>query len=102
VFSKGTRNWNDLAECGGDVIGIDHGISLKEATAALPSRLAVQGNLDPSLLVGEPELVVRETRRLMSDMRGRNGWIFNLGHGLPPAANLESISALTQTIRNFA
>lgn len=100
VFSKGTRAWKELASCGAQVIGIDQNVGLKEAVANLPRSMAVQGNLDPSLMVGEPTLVASEARRLMKEMRGRPGWIFNLGHGLPPATNLDCIYALIDTIRS--
>jgi uroporphyrinogen decarboxylase len=99
IFSKGTRAWDELAFSGANVIGIDHGIPLEEAVAELPSTIAVQGNLDPGLLTDEPARVARETGRLMASMRGRPGWIFNLGHGLPPGANLDCITALVETLR---
>jgi uroporphyrinogen decarboxylase len=100
VFSKGTRDWSGLVATGADVIGIDHGISLVEAAAQLPDSLAVQGNLDPELLLGAPERAAAATKALVAQMDGRNGWIFNLGHGLPPTANLECISAIIDTLRN--
>jgi uroporphyrinogen decarboxylase len=100
VFSKGTRAWSDLAFSGANVIGIDHGVSLREAVAKLPPTIAVQGNLDPGLLIGEPTLVASETKRLMAAMRGRPGWVFNLGHGLPPGANLDCIYTLIETLRS--
>lgn len=99
VFSKGTRNWSDLVLTGADVLGIDHGISLAEAAGQLPDSVAVQGNLDPELLLGTPERAAAATRTALAQMDGRNGWIFNLGHGLPPTANLESISAVIETLR---
>ena len=42
-----------------------------------------------------------ETRRLLELMRGRNGYIFNLGHGVPPDARLENLEALAETVQNF-
>ena len=103
VFSKGTRAWNDLRRTGAEVLGIDHGTTLTEARKHLPSSIALQGNLDPGLLVvGDPGLVRQETARLLAEMAGRNGYIFNLGHGVPPAAHLENISAVIDTIREVA
>lgn len=99
VFSKGARAWDELIATGADVIAVDQGLNLRKAAEALPDRIAVQGNLDPSLMVGEPELVRDEVRRLRREMRGRPGWILNLGHGLPPGANLESIGALVEAAR---
>ena len=102
VFSKGTRAWDALAKIGADVIGIDHGIALEEAARRLPRDTGIQGNLDPALLAGaERETVAAATRRLLERMRGRNGYIFNLGHGVPPDAKLENLDALVETVRNF-
>ncbi len=102
VFSKGTRAWDALAKIGADVIGIDHGIALEEAARQLPRDTGIQGNLDPALLAGaEREMVAAETRRLLERMRGRNGYIFNLGHGVPPDAKMENLDALVETVQNF-
>ena len=62
----------------------------------------MQGNLDPQVLTATPEIVTVETRRILEHMRGRNGHIFNLGHGLTPTARLECIEALVATVRNFS
>jgi uroporphyrinogen decarboxylase len=102
VYSKGTRAWEALAKIGANVIGIDHGIALEEAERRLPRDTGLQGNLDPALLSGAaPETVAAETRRLLELMRDRNGYIFNLGHGVPPDAKMENLEALAETIQNF-
>jgi uroporphyrinogen decarboxylase len=103
VFSLGTHgNWKDLAATGANVLGIDWKFSLAEARRILPGNIGIQGNLNPALLAeATPEQVAAETNRLLAEMRGRNGYIFNLGHGVPPAAKLENISALVETVRNF-
>ena len=102
VYSKGTRAWNALSKMGANVIGIDHGIALAEAERRLPRDTGLQGNLDPALLSdAEPATVAAETRRLLEQMRDRNGYIFNLGHGVPPSARMENLEALAATIQNF-
>jgi uroporphyrinogen decarboxylase len=103
AFSLGThQNWNDLAATGANVLGIDWQFSLAEARKLVPSTVALQGNLAPALLVDSTrEIVARETLRVLDEMRGRPGHIFNLGHGLQPAAKLENIEALVNTVRNF-
>ena len=102
VFSKGTRDWNTLLNLGADVIGIDHHFSLEEARKVIPESVALQGNLDPQYLVQfTAEEVAAKTQRLLETMRGRPGYIFNLGHGVPPGASLENISAVVQTVSNF-
>ena len=102
VFSLGTHgNWDDLLATGADVLGIDWQFSLAQARRLLPAKVALQGNLDPALLRdGNPEDVTRETGRLLMEMRGRPGYIFNLGHGLPPTAKLENISALVESVKH--
>ena len=103
VFSLGTHgNWDDLLASGANVLGIDLNFSLAQARQLLPADIALQGNLSPALLSdATPEVVARETRAVLEAMRGRNGHIFNLGHGVPPEAKLENIAALVETVRHF-
>ena len=103
VFSPGTHgNWDDLLATGADVLGIDWRFPLTDVRRLLPRDIALQGNLAPALLShATPEAVAAETSRLLETMRGRNGYIFNLGHGVPPKAKLENIAALVQTVRSF-
>jgi uroporphyrinogen decarboxylase len=101
VFSLGTHgNWDDLIDTGANVLGIDWQFPLGEARRLLPAGLALQGNLDPALLRdARPEEVAERTAGLLMEMGGRPGYIFNLGHGLPPGAKLENIAALVETVR---
>lgn len=101
VFSLGTHgNWPDLVGSGAEVVGIDWQTSLAEVRNLIPGHLAIQGNLSPALLAeATPGVVAAETRKVLEAMRGRPGHIFNLGHGLTPAAKLENIAALVETVR---
>jgi uroporphyrinogen decarboxylase len=103
VFSLGTHgNWNDLAATGSNVLGVDWHFSLVNARKILPKNIGIQGNLNPALLAdATPEKVAAETNRLLMEMSGRNGYIFNLGHGVPPTAKLENIAAMVETVRSF-
>jgi uroporphyrinogen decarboxylase len=103
AFSLGTHgNWDDLAATGANVLGIDWQFSLPEARRILPEKIGIQGNLNPALLAeATPEKIVWETNRVLAEMRGRDGYIFNLGHGVPPTAKLENIAALVETVKNF-
>jgi uroporphyrinogen decarboxylase len=102
-FSLGTHgSWPDLIGSGADVIGIDWQTSLADARKLIPSNIALQGNLSPVLLAeSTPEVVAAETGKVLETMRGRPGHIFNLGHGLTPAAKLENIAALVETVKNY-
>jgi len=100
VFSKGTHgNWDDLVATGANVLGVDCAVRLSDVAARLPKNMAVQGNLDPFLLSTTPEVVAAETRRIVADMNGRPGHIFNLGHGVTPASKIECIQALVDAVR---
>jgi uroporphyrinogen decarboxylase len=103
VFSLGTHgNWDDLIATGASVLGIDWRFPLVDTRRLLPASIGLQGNLAPALLSNDtPEKVAAETSRLLEVMRERKGYIFNLGHGVPPNAKLENIAALVETVKNF-
>jgi uroporphyrinogen decarboxylase len=102
VFSKGTHGcWDELVATGAQVLGVDWNVRLADVGARLPARVGVQGNLDPFLLSTTPEAVAVETGRILQDMQGRPGHIFNLGHGVPPNAKLENIESLVRAVRSF-
>jgi len=102
-FSLGTHgNWPDLIASGANVLGIDWQTSIAEARKVIPAHIALQGNLSPvHIAESTPEVVAAETRAILEAMRGRPGHIFNLGHGLTPAAKLENIAALADTVKSF-
>src|SRR6266403_3805425 len=102
VFSKGTHgNWDELVQTGAQILGVDWNVRLADVAASLPGTIGVQGNLDPFLLSTSPEIVAAESKRILNEMRGRPGHIFNLGHGVPPNAKLENIASLVATVRSF-
>ncbi|MGA2864206.1 MAG: uroporphyrinogen decarboxylase [Verrucomicrobiota bacterium] len=102
VFAKGVHgNWADLVDTGAQVLGIDCNVGLADVGAKLPSRVAVQGNLDPFLLCTTPAIVAAEAAALLREMRGRPGHIFNLGHGVPPNAKLENLECLAALVRHY-
>lgn len=101
VFSKGTHgNWEVLTGTGAQVIGVDWTVSLKEVRRFLSDHVALQGNLDPVVLTTTKEATHRETRRILEEIKGHPGHIFNLGHGVPPSARLENIETLLETVRS--
>jgi uroporphyrinogen decarboxylase len=87
----------DLAEGGGDVIGIDWRQPIDEAWARLPER-GVQGNLDPMLLLGPRERMLAATDDVLRRVDRRVGHIFNLGHGVLPPTPLEHVQELAQYV----
>jgi uroporphyrinogen decarboxylase len=63
--------------------------------------IAIQGNLDPNIMTGPIDGVEGGARRILQEMNGRNGYIFNLGHGLPPTTPVENVTRLVETVRTF-
>jgi uroporphyrinogen decarboxylase len=102
LFAKDVHGrWDSLVSTGANILGVDWSQPLAQVRDLLPANVGVQGNLDPALLTTTPETVAAETARILRDMAGRPGHIFNLGHGVPPAAKLECIEALVETVRGF-
>jgi uroporphyrinogen decarboxylase len=102
VFCKGANSsWSVLAHTAAQVLGVDWTVSLRHIRKLVPAHIGLQGNLDPMLLLTTPDIVAKETERLLNDMRGSPGHIVNLGHGVPPAAKLECIAALVDAVKNF-
>jgi uroporphyrinogen decarboxylase len=87
----------DIAEAGGHVIGVDWRQPLDEAWARIPGH-AVQGNLDPMLLLGPEDRLYREADDILRRAGGRPGHIFNLGHGVLPQTSLERVQALARYV----
>jgi uroporphyrinogen decarboxylase len=107
LFAKGAAaQLRAQAASGARVLGLDWTADLaaahEQANAPQSGRaVAVQGNLDPVLLNISPEVVRRESMRLLESMRGKPGHIFNLGHGIHPGARLECVEALVETVCSF-
>ena len=87
----------DIAEGGGDVIGLDWRQPIDEAWARLPKH-GVQGNLDPLLLLAPRERLFAATDDVLRRANGRPGHIFNLGHGVIPATPLENVQELAKYV----
>ena len=100
VFTKGGGQWLEaIAACGCDAVGLDWTTSLGAARARVGDRVALQGNLDPLVLLGDPASVRRETERVLADFGAGAGHVFNLGHGIVPQTPPENVAALVETVR---
>lgn len=98
-FVKGAGGFLDLVmQAGGDVLGIDWHIDLSDAIAKVDGRFSVQGNMDPTLLLGTPELVVRRAREVVEKGKAARGHVFNLGHGILPMTPVENAVALVEAV----
>jgi uroporphyrinogen decarboxylase len=91
-----------LSEAGGDVIGIDWRIELDRAWRLVGHDKAVQGNLDPAVLLADRETIRRRAKEVLDRAADRPGHIFNLGHGVLKQTPLESAQYLIEAVRELS
>ncbi len=105
LYAKGTASHHRAqAGAGVRVLSVDWTVDLASLAGSIRGSgdpVALQGNLDPTLLNTTPAVVERETRRLLESMRGAPGHIFNLGHGILPQAKLACVERLAETVVNW-
>lgn len=89
-----------IADLNCEVISIDWRTELTLADRLLPTK-AIQGNLDPNILFAPTPTVISSARAILETMRDRDGFIFNLGHGILPQAPVDNVRALVETVHSF-
>ena len=98
-FGVGTSELLEaMAEAGGDAIGVDHRVELDRAWARLGSDVAIQGNLDPAVVLAPWEVVEREAVVVLDRAGARPGHVFNLGHGVLPDTPVEHLQRLVDLV----
>jgi uroporphyrinogen decarboxylase len=96
LFAKGSsRHLESLGKSGADVLSVDWNTDLAEARRKLGRRVALQGNVDPNILLGPVEEIRRAAREAI-EKTGGAGHILNLGHGILPTTPVESARAFVQ------
>jgi uroporphyrinogen decarboxylase len=91
-----------MREAGGDVIGADWRIGLDEAWERIGTDRGIQGNLDPTLLLGPRDRLFNGARDVLARAAGRPGHIFNLGHGILPSTPVEHVQALARFVHQYS
>ena len=91
-----------MKRAGGDVIGLDWRVDLKEAWARVGYDVGIQGNLDPVILLGPISLIEKEVKRILNSAEGRPGHIFNLGHGILPNTPVDHVVALVEAVHRYS
>ena len=98
-FGTGTAMMLDvMREAGGDVIGADWRIPIDEAWDRIGHDRGIQGNLDPTTLLGPVTRMCRQVDDIIERVGGRRGHIFNLGHGILPTTPLEHVQMLANYV----
>lgn len=102
LYAKGTSpHLLDQSFTGARVLSVDWTVPIRNVREMIPNTIAIQGNLDPVLMNLSPEIVSTEARRILEQMDGLPGHIFNLGHGIMPQAKIECMEALVHTVTNW-
>ena len=102
LFTKGGSAWlEQIAATGCDCVGLDWTIEIGEAERRIGSKVALQGNLDPSVLYASPEKITAEAYKVLDQFKGQTGHVFNLGHGITPDVNPESMKILVDTVHSY-
>jgi uroporphyrinogen decarboxylase len=102
-FVKGSGTMLDsVKKAGSDVVGLDWHIGLGKAREILGPEIAVQGNLDPTVLYAPKAHIEREVKRILDENAGRPGHIFNLGHGILPNADPEHAKFMVECVHRLS
>ncbi|MBX5473963.1 MAG: uroporphyrinogen decarboxylase, partial [Thermoleophilia bacterium] len=89
----------EMARAGGDAIGLDWRIPLDAGWLVVGEERAVQGNLDPAVLLGPWERVERGALDVLARAGGRPGHVFNLGHGVLPETDPDALTRLAALVQ---
>ncbi len=87
-----------MREAGGEVIGVDWRVPLADAWERVGDGVAVQGNLDPVLLLAPDHVLKARVEEILDSVRGRRGHIFNLGHGVLPATDPDKLKRVVEWV----
>jgi uroporphyrinogen decarboxylase len=90
-----------IASTGPDIVSLDWRVPLDAGWKTVGHDRGIQGNLDPAVLLGPPELVRERVRDILRRAGGRPGHIFNLGHGVLPSTPLENLHLLVETVHEW-
>ena len=102
LFTKGGSAWlEQIAATGCDGVGLDWTVEIGGAERRIGSKVALQGNLDPSVLYASPEVITAEAYKVLDQFKGQTGHVFNLGHGITPDVNPESLKVLVDAVHSY-
>lgn len=103
LFTKGGGNWLEaMAATGCDALGLDWTVDIGAARARVGDRVALQGNLDPAVLLTDPDTVRTETAKVLASYGHGSGHVFNLGHGISQFTPPENAVALVEAVHGLS
>ena len=103
VFTKGGGLWlESQAVIGADALGLDWTIDISTARERVGGKVALQGNLDPSVLLTTPEIVRQEAAKVLAGFGTGSGHVFNLGHGISQFTPPDNVAALVDAVHELS
>ncbi|MBS0485428.1 MAG: uroporphyrinogen decarboxylase [Proteobacteria bacterium] len=103
VFTKGGGLWLEaIAGIGCDAVGLDWTIDIGDARRRVGDKVALQGNLDPSVLFASPEVIAKEVAKILLSYGKGSGHVFNLGHGISQFTPPENAAALVDAVHTLS
>jgi uroporphyrinogen decarboxylase len=103
VFTKGGGPWLDsLARIGADALGLDWTVDIGDARRRVGEHVALQGNLDPAVLLAPPEAIEREAGNVLAAFGSGSGHVFNLGHGVSQFTPPEHVAVLVDAVHRLS
>ena len=103
VFTKGGALWLEAqAEIGADALGLDWTVDIGQARKRVGDKVALQGNLDPAILLSTPEAIEKEVASVLASYGHGNGHVFNLGHGITQWTPPENAGAMIAAVREHS
>ena len=103
LFTKGGGNWlEQMANTGADALGLDWTCNIAAACARVGDKVALQGNLDPSVLFGSEATIRAEARRILDAYGPHAGHVFNLGHGISQFTSPDAVKILVDEVHTYS
>ena len=102
LFTKGGGQWLELmAETGCDALGLDWTQDITDARKRVGDKVALQGNMDPSVLYASPEVIKREAKKVLTSYGDGTGHVFNLGHGIHQHIDPDNVKVLVDSVHEY-
>lgn len=103
LFTKGGGQWLDaMSRSGCDALGVDWTTDLADARIQVKDRVALQGNVDPSILYADPKRIEEEVASVLASYGHGPGHVFNLGHGIHPDVNPDHAGVLVEAVHRLS
>ncbi|MCY1389975.1 Uroporphyrinogen decarboxylase [compost metagenome] len=103
LFTKNGGLWlESIADAGADALGLDWTCDIGQARQRVGNKVALQGNMDPTVLYAKPEAIRAEVARILASYGQGSGHVFNLGHGITPEVDPAHAGAFISAVHEFS